>query len=64
MRLLAYSDLKSLKGIGYSRTHLWRLVKAGIFPRPTKIGRGRNAWVEREVDSYIEARITERDQAA
>jgi prophage regulatory protein len=63
VRLLAYNDLKSLKGIGYSRAHLWRLVKAGSFPRPTKIGGGRNAWVEPEVDAYIKARITARDQS-
>jgi predicted DNA-binding transcriptional regulator AlpA len=34
----------------------------GLFPRPIKIGGGRNAWIESEVDAYIEARIVARDQ--
>jgi len=62
MRLLDYEGLRA-KGFGYSRAHLWRLVKAGRFPKPVKLGLGsRNAWVEQEIDSFIESKIAERDQ--
>jgi prophage regulatory protein len=60
MRLLSYEDLES-KGIPYSRPHIWRLIKAGKFPKPVKIGAAKNCWVESEVDALIEARIAARD---
>jgi prophage regulatory protein len=49
------------KGIAYSDTQLWRLWKTGRFPKPVKLGAGRNAWVEAEIDSWIEGRIAARD---
>jgi len=49
------------KGIRYSRQHLHRLILAGKFPKPVKIGDNRNAWIEAEVDAYIAARIAQRD---
>lgn len=64
MRLLDYDGLKA-KGFGYSRTHIWRLVKKGHFPRPVKLGDGaRNAWVEEEIDAFIAAKVAERDSIA
>jgi len=61
MRLLDYEGLKA-KGFRYSRTHLWRLIKAGHFPRPVKLGHGsRNSWVEQEIDEWIAARVAARD---
>lgn len=64
MRLLSYEDLKA-KGIGYSRVHLWRLVRAGKFPAPVKLADGyRNSWVEEEVDALIAARMAARATAA
>jgi prophage regulatory protein len=64
LRLIPASQLGTLKGITYCRAHLDRLVKAGKFPRPIKIGPGRNAYLEAEIDAYINARIAERDAAA
>jgi len=63
MRLLDYDGLKA-KGIPFCRPHLWRLVKAGQFPKPVKIGAARNAWPEAEIDQYIAEKIAERDAAA
>jgi prophage regulatory protein len=60
MRLLDRDDLNA-KGIRFSRAQLHRLVTAGDFPRPVKIGKNRNAWVESEIDAFIEAKIAERD---
>jgi prophage regulatory protein len=59
--LLRFEGLAS-KGIDYSRQHVDRLIKAGTFPRPIKLGKNRNAWIEEEIDAYVEARIKERDQ--
>lgn len=61
MRLLSMDELKPVKGISYSRPHLFRLIKAGRFPAPIKIGENRNAWPESEIDSWVEQRIVERD---
>lgn len=63
MRLLPFTTLKEEKGIGYSRVHLARLVDAGKFPRPVAVGGNRIAWVEAEIDGWIEARMAEREAA-
>jgi prophage regulatory protein len=64
MKLLDYQSLRA-KGFPYSRTHLWRLVKVGKFPKPVKLGDGaRNAWVEEEIDALIAERMAARDSQA
>lgn len=60
MKLLDRNGLKE-KGVRYSKFHLWRLEKEGRFPKAIKIGGGRKAWIESEVDDYIRARIAVRD---
>ena len=62
-RLIAYEALKA-KCIPYSKPHLWRLERANKFPRRVPIGAGRYAYIESEVDAWIDARIAERDEAA
>ena len=60
-RLLDSDDLWAC-GIRFSRQHLYRLIKAGKFPRPIKLGSGgRNAWLASELNLWIAARIGERD---
>jgi prophage regulatory protein len=64
MKILSYHDLKSLKGISYSKTQLWRLEKGGKFPRRVPLSgnpNGRHGWVDSEIDAWIQARIAERD---
>lgn len=61
MRLLSFVELKSVKGIAYSKAHVHRLIRVGKFPRPIKLGENRNAWIESEIDSHIESKIMERD---
>lgn len=66
MKLLSHAELAD-KGIRYTPVHLWRLARAGKFPRPVKLGAGptaRNAWPEDEIDRWIADRIAERDEAA
>ena len=51
------------KGIQFSDTHIWRLVRAGDFPKPVKIG-NRNHSVKTEIDQYISNKLAQRDSAA
>ena len=37
MRLLDFEALGE-KGIKFSDTHIWRLIRSGDFPKPVKIG--------------------------
>lgn len=62
-RLISMEQLRTEKGISYSRAHLHRLIKAKVFPAPIKLGENRNAWVEAEVDAWIDARIAQREAA-
>jgi prophage regulatory protein len=62
MKLLDY-DALAAKGIQFSDTHIWRLIKAGDFPRPIKVG-NRNHWVETEIDQYIADKLAQRDSVA
>ena len=59
-KVLSFKDLRE-RGISYSRVHIHRLVGAGKFPRPIKIGENRTAWLERELDEWLDAKIAERD---
>jgi prophage regulatory protein len=60
-RLVEYDGLRA-RGIPQGPVQLWRLWKAGKFPRPVKVG-SRNAWVESEIDVWIAERIAARDTA-
>jgi prophage regulatory protein len=64
MKILTYDDLKPAKGIAYSKVSLWRLERAGEFPRRIPLGRGRHGWAEHEIDSWIAERIRARDERA
>ena len=67
MRLLSYDKLRD-KGVGYTREHLARLVKAGKFPVPIVLSRRPNgspariAWAEDEVDAWIAGLVAKRDE--
>jgi prophage regulatory protein len=60
MRLLTYADLKPAKGIPYSKVQLWRKEKRGEFPKRVPIGAARHAWIEAEIDEWIEDRARAR----
>ena len=62
-RLIPYEDLKA-KCIRYSKPHLWRLEKAGKFPKRVPVGASRYGYVEEEIDAYISAQIAARDHVA
>jgi prophage regulatory protein len=60
MRVLGDEGLRE-KGIAFSRQHRHRLIKAGEFPKPIKIGGNTNVWVEAEIDQYLKACVAKRD---
>lgn len=62
-KVLDYEALQE-RGIRYSRPHLWRLWKDNKFPKPFKLGAGRNVWLESEIDSWLKQRVDQRDGAA
>jgi prophage regulatory protein len=67
MRLLSFEELRTVKGIRYSRQHIHRLMKSGRFPRPVKLSgsaSGVNAWCEPEIDEHIQRCMAERDAPA
>jgi predicted DNA-binding transcriptional regulator AlpA len=61
--LLSFPELKSRKGINYSRQHIARLVRAKRFPQPVKLSgspTGANSWFDDEIDEHLERRAAER----
>lgn len=46
---------------GYSKSHIWRLVAQGRFPKPVPLGPNSSGWVEAEVQAWIAGRIAKRD---
>jgi prophage regulatory protein len=61
MKILNYDDLKTLKGIPYSKVHLWRLERGGKFPKRVPLGQSRHGWLDSEIDEWITSRMAKRD---
>lgn len=49
---------------GLSRSHLYALAQQGEFPKPIKLSERSSAWVESEVQGWIDSRIAQRDLEA
>jgi prophage regulatory protein len=60
MRILSFEDLRSEKGIPYSKVHLWRLERDRKFPKRVPLGQSRHGWVESEIDDWIAERMASR----
>jgi prophage regulatory protein len=60
VRLIPHASLAA-KGITYSKPTLWRKERAGTFPKRVPIGASRYAYIESEIDSYIDQMIAARD---
>lgn len=61
MRVLRSPEV--VQRVGLSRTQIWRLERAGNFPKRIQIGLNSVGWIEHEVDGWIEARAAERNTA-
>jgi excisionase family DNA binding protein len=51
------------RATGLSRPTIYRKIRDGQFPAPVKIGCA-SRWLRREVQSWIRARVAERDAGA
>jgi prophage regulatory protein len=61
-KLIKLKDVTAMTGL--SRSHLYALAQQGIFPKPVKLTERSSAWVESEVQGWIDTRIAQRDQEA
>jgi predicted DNA-binding transcriptional regulator AlpA len=51
------------RGINLSDPTIWRRERDGSFPKHILIG-NRRAWIESEIDAYLESLIAARDEVA
>jgi predicted DNA-binding transcriptional regulator AlpA len=51
-RQLSFKELKSLKGVRYSRMTVWRGMRDGWFPQSHRTPTGRVFWWEHEIDAH------------
>jgi prophage regulatory protein len=61
IKLLARKDVEKI--VGMSRSWLYAAVADGEFPAPIHISPSAVRWLSSEVQSWIEAKIRERDTA-
>ena len=49
---------------GLGRSQLYRLMQAGVFPKPLKLSERCSGWLASEIDDWIEARRNDRDRTS
>ena len=54
-RVISQKELASR--VPYSPVQIWRLEKAGTFPRRIQLGPNRVGWVEEEVEAWLRNRM-------
>ncbi|QGX90917.1 AlpA family transcriptional regulator [Tatumella sp. TA1] len=52
---------QTLERTGFGKAWIYKLISQNRFPKPVKIGSRSIAFVESEIDAWIDARIAERD---
>ena len=50
-----------LDRVPVSRTTLWRMERAGLFPRRIQVSAHRVGWIEADVNAWVEARRRDHD---
>ena len=60
---LGIDDLAA-KGVPFKRAQIYRKIREGTFPRPIKWGSRRSAFLESDIDKWVEERIAERNAPA
>jgi len=46
--------------VPYSASHIWRLERTGQFPQRVRLGQNRVAWLESEVNAWVDSKIAAR----
>jgi len=59
-KLLKLKDVIAVTGL--SRSHIYALISKGEFPRQAPLTMRAVAWVESEIEEWIDSRIALRDQ--
>jgi prophage regulatory protein len=62
MKLLSKKVLR--EKVVYSIQHITRLEQEGKFPKRIRLGDNRVAWLESEVDEWIEQKVIERNRSS
>ncbi|WP_227369343.1 MULTISPECIES: helix-turn-helix transcriptional regulator [Halomonadaceae] len=60
MKLIRIKDVMDRTGL--ARSTIYKYISEGKFPRPIKLGARAVAWVETEIDGWIQASIEERNE--
>ena len=55
-RTRVLSQQAVLERVPVSRTTLWRMERAGLFPRRIQVSTNRVGWLEADVDAWVEVR--------
>ena len=58
MRLIRLKEVMHCSGL--ARSTIYKYVAAGIFPKPVPLGGRAVAWVQAEVDAWIDSKIAVR----
>lgn len=53
MRFVTFKELKTVYGIPYCRTHIYRLVEAGKFPAWIQLSEHRVVWVSSHIEEWM-----------
>ena len=61
MQMVSIDELRTVFGVNFSKVHIYRLIRAGEFPQPIKLGEHRSAFLRHEVEAWIAERIAKRD---
>jgi prophage regulatory protein len=48
--------------VPYSASHIWRLERSGKFPQRVRLGGNRVAWLQSEVNSWVESKLAARTE--
>ena len=57
LRLLRLPEVVSR--VGLRRSALYRMIAAGTFPPPVRLGRRCSVWPSHDIDAWVRARIVE-----
>lgn len=58
-RFVSMAELVSR--IGFSKSHIYRLINQGSFPKPVPLGSQKIAFLEAEIELWITGRLQARD---